>query len=246
MIRQFAPVTKALDAALNAGSAGSWMIRVVVYDTYEGAVEALVKGEIDFSRTGPASYIHAKQKNPGVRLLAMETKDRAAAKRVFRGVICVHKDSSIDSIEDLAGKRFAFGSKTSTIGRYLAQELLIKNGIKRTDLEGASYLGRHDRVGLAVARGTFDAGALKESTFKKLVAAGEPLRQLTSFENVTKPWMSRPGLSTSSYDALRAALLDLRDAAALGALKKDGFLPAEDRHYDPIRAAIKAAEGFGT
>lgn len=72
----------------------------------------------------------------------------------------------------LRGQTFAFGDERSTIGRYLSQLLLVQHGIRADELLSYEYLGRHDRVGTAVGAGQFDAGALKESTFRKLKKKG--------------------------------------------------------------------------
>src|SRR5208282_4626502 len=164
----------------------------------------------DFERLGPASYVEAKKKAPGITILAAE---RYGESRVFEGVICVSTTSSIRSIEDLKGKSFAFADEQSTIGRYLAQLYLVHHGIRAEDLKSFEYLDRHDRVGHAVASGQFDAGALEGTIFKKLVDQGVPIRQLASFPNVTKPWIARAGLDPRVVAALRQGLLGLHDKA---------------------------------
>jgi len=171
----------------------------------------------------------------------METKK---GKKRFKGVICVQKDSPINNIYELKGKRFAFGNEHSTIGRYLAQKYLVKHGIKAHDLAAHNYLGRHDKVGYAVAKGQFDAGALKESTFKKLVQKGQPLRVIASFDNVTKPWVAREGLDQKTQDALQRTLLSIKDKKILQALKKDGFATTSIEDYQIIKHAIKTNEEF--
>jgi phosphonate transport system substrate-binding protein len=92
--------------------------------------------------------------------------------------------------------------------------------------------------------GKFDAGALKESTFKRLVKKGEPLRSIASFPNVTKPWVASSGLEPEIRQALRRTLLDLKDPNVLKALKKDGFLPGSDEDYAMIRGAIQNSKKF--
>ena len=92
--------------------------------------------------------------------------------------------------------------------------------------------------------GQFDAGALKEETFKKLVAKGVAIRALATFPNVTKPWISREGLPTRIRDAIRASLLAMDDEIALKALKKDGFLQGNDGDYAPIREAMDENVAF--
>ena len=163
--------------------------------------------------------------------MVIETKK---GKKRFKGVICVQKDSPINNISELKGKRFAFGNEHSTIGRYLSQKYLLSHGIKAHDLAAYDYLGRHDKVGYAVAKGQFDAGALKESTFKKLVQKGQPLRVIASFDNVTKPWVAREGLDQKTQGALQRALLSIKDKKILQALKKDGFATTSIEDYQII------------
>jgi len=107
------------------------------------------------------------------------------------------------------------------------------------DLSTYEYLGRHDKVGTAVGAGDFAAGALNESTFKKLVEKGEPIRELVRFPNVTKPWIARSGLDPVVFDALKQSLLEIKNKKALKGLKSDGFLEGFDSDYAQIRAAME-------
>lgn len=241
MVRQFRPALSAIERGLQERLGERVEVRMQVASSYQRGLDDLVEGRVDFSRFGPASYVLAKDRAPGIELLAMESKN---GERQFYGIICVPAESPVTEIEHLAGRTFAFGDSNSTIGRYLSQAHLLDNGIAESDLAAYEYLDRHDRVGAAVAQGRFGAGALKESTFKKLVAAGEPLRELARFPNVTKPWVVRAGMDAEVVAALRETLLALDDQSALAALKKDGFLPAEDSHYAPTRAAIRRNPEF--
>jgi phosphonate transport system substrate-binding protein len=241
MVKQFRPVLNVLEAALTSELGEKVQIRMQVAKTYREGIENLVNGRVDFSRVGPASYIEVTRQEPNISILAIESKN---GKKIFYGIICVRRDSSIKRIEDLRGTRFAFGSERSTIGRYLSQNYLLEQGIRASDLAHFKYLGRHDKVGAAVAINTFDAGALKESTFKRLVEKGEPLRELARFPNVTKPWIAGKYLSPAMRDVLGRALLKLDDPIALKALKKSGFLPGKDDDYSVIRAAMDANSKF--
>ena len=147
--------------------------------------------------------------------------------------------AQIQSVNELKGKRFAFGDEKSTIGRYLSQQYLLQHGITAADLDSYDYLGRHDRVGYAVAAGEFDAGALKESTYKKLLNKGVVLRPIATFQNVTKPWVARSGLSERVFSALRLALLEYKNPEGLKALGKDGFVVGSHEDYLPIVAAVR-------
>ena len=241
MVRKFRPVLDALEASMSGELGEPVHIKMHVAGDYEAGIEDLVTGAVDFARFGPASYVLAKERNPELRILSVESEKGT---KVFYGIICVAEESPISAVEDLRGKSFAFGDSRSTIGRYLSQDLLIRHGITAKDLAVYDYLGRHDKVGTAVARKQFDAGTLKEGTFKKLVAKGVPIRAIASFPNVTKPWIARGGLAPKVFAALRAALLRMRDPAALKALKKDGFLEGSDDDYAVIREAMASNARF--
>ncbi len=125
------------------------------------------------------------------------------------------------------------------MGRYVAQLFLAQSGITADDLRSFQYLGRHDRVATAVASGQFDAGALEETIFNKLVSEGLALRPLASYRDLTKAWVARVGLDPALKAKLREAMIAMRDPAALEALRFDGFTATTDADYDPTRAAIK-------
>ena len=235
MVRQFRPVLNVIEERMAKRLGEPVRIRLQVAKTYEKGIADLVERKVDFARFGPASYIEAKEADPDVSIVAVESKDGT---KVFNGVICVTKGSPVQTIQDLSGKSFAFGDQRSTIGRYLSQLYLLRHGVHAADLKHFEYLGRHDKVGYAVGSGQFDAGALKESTYVKLVDAGVPLRVIGRFPNVTKPWIARGGLDERYRVALQEVLLQIRDEEALKALTKDGFLEGDDRDYAFTREAI--------
>ena len=241
MVRKFRPILTDLERLMSSALEEPVSIRIQVSSSYENGIRALAQGKVDFARLGPASYVEVVNLNSAVSLLAMESKK--GSKR-FNGVICTADSSPIKSVNELKGKRFAFGDERSTIGRYLSQQYLVAHGIKAADLADYAYLGRHDRVGYAVAAGEFDAGALKEGTLKKLQKKGVKLRSIATFENVTKPWVARSGLSERVHAALRTALLDYKNPEGLKALGKDGFVTGSREDYSPIVAAVRGNPEF--
>lgn len=235
IVKQFRPVLNALESKMTTKLGEPVQIRMQISKNYQQGLTNLVEGHVDFSRFGPSSYVLAKQQNPGIKILAIENKHGG---KIFNGVICVHQNSNIQSAKDLAGKSFAFGDENSTIGRYLSQSYLADHNITAQSLDSFGYLGRHDKVGAAVASELYDAGALKESTYKKLVNKGAPLRVIASFENVTKPWIASASLQPKIVTGLTESLIELTDQKALKAIRKDGFLPGSDSDYERIRVAM--------
>jgi phosphonate transport system substrate-binding protein len=243
MVKIFRPILNTIETDLKKRLGESVKIRIQVARNYAIGIEDLVQGKVDFARLGPASYVEAMQRNPKLKILAIESDN---GNKIFNGVICVGKYSSIKGISELKGTSFAFGNERSTIGRYLSQQYLRNHGIHAFDLSHYEYLGRHDTVGTAVGAGKFKAGALKESTFNKLVKKGVPIRAIARFPNVTKPWIAREALPKKFADALSETLMHLKDPAALKRLKKEGFLPGDDEDFQIIREAMEQNELFFT
>jgi len=218
-------------------------IKLKIYSTYDAAIDGLAKGEYDFARFGPASYILAKEKNNNIKLLVMEINK---GKKIFNGVFITHKDSKIKNLEDLQNKTFAFGSNKSTIGRFLSQAELLKHGISSKELKSFNYLGRHDKVALAVLNQDFDAGVVKEKTFKKYKNKykDKQLRMVKVFDNVTKPWVVKEGISDELYTALKSSMLKLKDKKVLKVFKGDGFVESSDKEYNFVREGMNLSKRF--
>ncbi|WP_370687504.1 PhnD/SsuA/transferrin family substrate-binding protein [Epibacterium sp. MM17-32] len=240
-VRKYRPFLTFLENRMEVILNEDVTIRLRISKDYETSIVDLAEGRVDFARFGPASYVHAMERNPGISIVAMESKQ---GEKRFKGVIAVHRDSTISGLSDLAGLSFAFGDELSTIGRYLAQAHLLDVGISSQDLHGYAYLGRHDLVGEAVGAGKFSAGALKESTFKELVAKGVPIRALVSFDNVTKPWLARSGLESHILDAMRQVMLSAQNEEMVKRVSKNGFLAGSDADYDFVRRAMQRSRDF--
>lgn len=238
MYKMFKPLLGHLEEKLSKRLEKDVRIELRIFKSYEKANEALVNGDVDFVRFGPASYVIAKRKNPEISLLAIEEKK---GKHTFHGVIFTHRDSPVSSLRELKGKTFAFGDENSTIGRYLSQAALADAGIRASDLK-FDYLGRHDRVVTSVLHRRHDAGAAKESTYKRYEDRG--LKVLFRFENTTKPWVARAGLDPELEASLREALLYLQESRALKHLRISGFGKVKDEDYESVRDGMEKSKRF--
>ena len=241
MVKVFRPILKELEVSMSEQLGRDVDIRMQIAKDYDKGISDLVTGGVDFSYFGPASYVEAKRMNRNINIIAVEKRNNS---KVSYGIITVHNDSKLQNLSDLRGKSFAFGDEGSTIGRFLSQLQLVQEDILAVDLSRYEYLGRHDKVGTAVGAGAFDAGALNEKTFKKLVEAGEPIRELARFPNVSKPWISRSGLDTRVLRALRESLLSVTDPKVLANMKIDGFLEGSDVDYAVIRRSMENNQAF--
>jgi phosphonate transport system substrate-binding protein len=240
MYRAFTPILEGIQDDIADRLDRPVDIQLTIFKSYDDGIRALVDGQVDFVHFGPASYVLAKSRNPDLRLVAMEHEN---GEKRFKGIVAVAKDSPIRSIEDLRGKRFAFGDKNSTIGRYLVQAELVDRGIHASDLASFRYMERHDQVASAVELGDFDAGSIKASTFSKYAEKGT-LRAIAEFDNVTKPIVARANLDASTFDAIQGAFYALEDPAALKELRISGFTSTSDDEYDFVRRGMKKSARF--
>ena len=80
MYKKFKPMLRYIEDEIADRIEDAPQIKLKIYSTYKLALKAFINDEVDFVRFGPASYVIAKQKNPDVRLLAIEEKrDRDAS-----------------------------------------------------------------------------------------------------------------------------------------------------------------------
>jgi ABC-type phosphate/phosphonate transport system substrate-binding protein len=81
----------------------------VLYSNYDALVEAFVTREVDLAWNGPLAYIKIRRRlQEPCKVVAMRDIDVGFTTRFI-----TQTDSAIQRLEDLAGKRFAFGSQGS-------------------------------------------------------------------------------------------------------------------------------------
>ena len=128
-------------------------------------VDNLGKGVIQFAAVGAYTYILAHARYGVLPLVhGLNAEGRAE----YQSVIIVAPDSPIRKIEELRGKRFAFGSVTSTQGHLIPRILLAEHGMLLDDLAGYEHTGSHQNCANAVAAGLFDAGGMQDILGRRL------------------------------------------------------------------------------
>jgi phosphonate transport system substrate-binding protein len=241
MVAQIHPTLDAISKKMSEMHDEKVTFHMQFVPEYKKGVDLLVTRKFDIMRLGPASYVMAKKRAPEISILAMENK---RGRKSYNGIIVVHKDSALSELSQLRGRTFAFGSRRSTLGRFLAQLTLTQAGVLAKDLRSFEYLGRHDKVGRAVGAKLSDAGAVEETIVAYLKRRGVPIRALAKFASPTKPWVAREGLAPGFVDKIRKAMLAVTDKAALRSLRFEGFLPGNDADYRPTRKAIAENQHF--
>jgi phosphonate transport system substrate-binding protein len=78
-----------------------------------------------------------------------------------------------EDLRPLAGRRFTYGSETSTSGRLMPAFFLQEQGVDPEGFPGGpGFSGSHDATLALVASGTYEAGVLNEQVWKSRTADG--------------------------------------------------------------------------
>jgi len=218
-------------------------IELVVTTDYSSMIEAASNGRIDLAYFGPLSYVLAKTKSD-IEPFAARLEDGSTT---YTSVIIGNVEAGVDELADVVGQTVAFGDPASTSSRLFPELTLAQADLTAGEDYEAVFLGAHDAVALAVQNGNAQAGGLSRPIFDSLVEAGtiDPSQVVVIAESEPipqYPWTLRADLDPALKADIRAAFLNLDDAAILAPFKADGFAEMTDGDYDGIR---KAGERLG-
>ncbi|MBU1229935.1 MAG: phosphate/phosphite/phosphonate ABC transporter substrate-binding protein [Proteobacteria bacterium] len=215
-------------------------VELVVTTDYSSMIEAMRHGRLDLGFFGPLSYVLAKSKSDIEPFAAMQKKGKAT----YRGVVIASLASGVNRIEDIKGKKMAYGDTASTSSHLIPKSMLKAKGLEpKRDYE-EHFLGSHDAVALNVQNNNAQAGGLSESIFNMLVEKGTISLKKVKVLAVSKefpeyPWVMRSNLAPALKEKIKAAFTGLNDPAVLKPFKADGFVAITDKDYDVVRDLAK-------
>lgn len=169
---------------------------------YAAAVSAFRTGSLDLVWFGGLTGVQASLQKPGAQMLAQRDIDAQ-----FYTVFIANARSGLKPIQNqkglvaLKGKRFTFGSESSTSGRLMPQYFLAQAGVKLADFAGGApgFSGSHDATIALVQSGTYDAGAVNEQVWKSNLRSGKANRSkvVQIWRTPSYPdylWLGQPNL----------------------------------------------------
>lgn len=143
-------------------------IDVVVPSSYGTTAQGLISGTVHVAYMDSLPYILASRE-ADLEIIAVE---RRQGKTNYDSLVLVAKDSPIQSLEDLKGKRIAFASQTSTSGFLFPFFRMLKDKNIKSSKELTShfsqiiYAGGYDKALSALASGQVDAAAMSDYAFE--------------------------------------------------------------------------------
>lgn len=141
---------------------------------FEEINPAVAGGRVEYVLANSSFFVELEKNFGATPVVTMVNSRNGNALNKFGGVVFVKADSPIQSLADVAGKRFMVVKRSSFGGSQMAWRLLLDNGIDPDKdcaevLEGKS----HDAVVLAVLNGQCDVGTVRSDTIERMADEGK-------------------------------------------------------------------------
>jgi len=257
---EYGPLLPYLEASMSKALKKRIALNVRLYRDQPVGMADLVAGELHFMRMPPLLYIEAHSLNSEIQPLVRPNKDWTA-------VIFTRAGSGIEHLADVRGQSLAFGEETHMM-TFLAKALFAAAGVNGADLRackvahqldnrlsGEGYVDwEHAEAGYnysksasikAVLAGGYDVGVAVLNRFY-LVHEGKDFKTLTTFHDVSAPWVAGPHVDSAARQAFQRAMVELNDPKILDELPgiPVRFIVARDEDYDVVRVRTPLAHRF--
>ena len=226
-------------------------VKYIPVINYSAAVTAFRTGSLDLIWFGGLTGVQARLQKPGSLILAQRDIDSK-----FKSVFIANRKSNIkminniNELKSLKGKRFTFGSESSTSGRLMPQYFLQKAGVSLNDFKGKrpGFSGSHDATLALVQSGSYEAGALNEQVWLSNRNNGRVNNSKVFVIWRTPPyadyhWLAQPDIDKrfgeGFTEKIKKAILDLdykdsKDRKILNLFGAKKFIPAYKQEYEKI------------
>ena len=226
---------------------------------YDGVIQGLLGGTLDYAWLGASAFAKVYLTDPTAVDLTL-TKQNVDGSTGYYSIGFARADSGITSMEDAAGKSFAFADPNSTSGYLVpAAELLAAYGDLETYFASVAFSGGHEQTIVGVANGDFAAGVswadglgnwedgYNSGAFRRAADAG-----LVNMSDLVQIWQStlipegpmvvRSALPQEVKDIVTKLTADLWEtdpecAYGVAAGEAKDFVPVTLAEYEGILAA---------
>ncbi len=211
-------------------------IFIKVLRSYDDLIQQAGDDQFDIFFMGGNPYIKMVERYGKKPLLA---RYEINGNPNFHSVIFVPKNSPLQKMSDLAGKRFAFGNRYSTLSALVPHYMLSKAGVTLSQLAGYNHLKSHQDVIFGVLIGNYAAGGVALEVFQEYKNRG--IRALALSPPIsTHLLIASNNLPAELVKQLQIALYRLKDKTILSAISTEltGFVPVTDADYDLLRTIL--------
>ncbi|MEC1720683.1 putative selenate ABC transporter substrate-binding protein [Schinkia azotoformans] len=213
---------------------------------YAALITAFQRGEIQLGWFGGLTGVQVRNVVPEAEAIVQRPRDEQ-----FHSVFIAQNDLQIDSLDDLKGLSFTFGSESSTSGHLMPRYFMEEAGINPDqDLDGMpNYSGSHDKTYKLVESGAFQTGALNEAVWETAVAEGKVDVNKVKVFYTTPPYYDYHWVvgnvdevyGEGTKDKLKEALLSMNEEQKdiLDLFATDKFIETKNENYAAIEKVAK-------
>jgi phosphonate transport system substrate-binding protein len=209
----------------------------------EPVATGLASGSIDVAELTTYAYALVAQRGVQTAPIAATVANGSAT---YGSYLVVRRDSPIESVTDLRGKKLAFVDPISTSGYLLPARWLREHGYDLQKDLVVSFAGSHPVAVQQLRDGVVDVAAVSSDLLVGNTGLAGPLRVIGKAGRI--PYdviVARGDLEPAILARVRAALLRLsiHDEQGRAALKAfsavDAFMPVPPGHYDDMLSLAK-------
>ncbi|MBI3354160.1 MAG: phosphate/phosphite/phosphonate ABC transporter substrate-binding protein [Nitrospirae bacterium] len=221
-------------------------VELLVYKDFNAFWDGMKKREGDLVHFNQYQYIKGhKELSYDVFLM----NEESGSARINAAII-VRKDSGINNLSDLKGKKILFGGGRQAMQSYIgATQILKKHGLKESDYV-VDFAINPPSTAIAVFNKAADAAGVGEvvlnlSAIKeridvsqlKVLAKGDELPMLC--------WAVKKEMNKDVAEKIKKAMIGLKNDEEGKKILKEAeataFVPATDKDYDLVRKIVKEA-----
>ncbi len=220
--------------------------------TYDEMDRMLEQGSVDAAFICSAPYVVDKRKFGAELLVAPQLN----GKPFYKSFLIVHKDSDIQSFEELKGSSFAFTDPKSNSGSLYPSYLLAKKGERIEDFFGKYlYSYSHDKSVELVAKKEVDGAAVESLIYYYMQKNQSPyVKQVRIIEQSpdfgVPPMVATPATPIFIKERIKEILLrmhqDPEGKQILDSMLIEKFVGADDTNYDSVREMQSFVTKFNT
>ncbi|WP_138495058.1 phosphate/phosphite/phosphonate ABC transporter substrate-binding protein [Paenibacillus pinistramenti] len=233
-------------------------VKVSVSPDYNTIVEAMASKQVDVGFLPPNAYVLAHDNKNAADLLLQaqrygivdDTGESTTEKvNFYKSEILVLKDSPIQTLEDLKGKKIGWQDVTSSAGYVFPAAELKKAGVDPDkDVEGVTIKG-HDQAVLALLNGQVDAVAVfqdaRNTVKKDIPDVFDKTRVIHYTAKIPNDTISvRTDMDQAWKDKIAQAFIDIGNDPEGQKIIQDiythvGYEKGDDKNFDPVREYAK-------